>query len=206
MSSSAKKVFFADYVFHVWENVYEPAEDSFLFAENLTVKRGDIVLDMGTGCGILGILAAEKASRVVAVDINPYSIRCTKENAKLNHVEDKMFFAQGDLFAPLRVEEKFDLILFNAPYLPTEDGEKGSWLERAWTGGTTGRKVIDRFISEAAEHLKQEGQIFLMQSTLADINETLLRFKEQGFKTRVAAEQALRFFETLMLFNAKRLR
>ena len=206
MSSSAKKVFFADYVFHVWENVYEPAEDSFLFAENLTVKRGDIVLDMGTGCGILGILAAEKASRVVAVDINPYSIRCAKENAKLNHVEDKMFFAQGDLFAPLRVEEKFDLILFNAPYLPTEDGEKGSWLERAWTGGTTGRKVIDRFISEAAEHLKQEGQIFLMQSTLADINETLLRFKEQGFKTRVAAEQALQFFETLMLFNAKRLR
>jgi len=206
MSSSAKKVFFADYVFHVWENVYEPAEDSFLFAENLTVKRGDIVLDMGTGCGILGILAAEKASRVVAVDINPYSIRCTKENAKLNHGEDKMFFAQGDLFAPLRVEEKFDLILFNAPYLPTEDGEKGSWLERAWTGGTTGRKVIDRFISEAAEHLKQEGQIFLMQSTLADINETLLRFKEQGFKTRVAAEQALQFFETLMLFNAKRLR
>ena len=44
------------------EDVYEPAEDSFLFAENLDVEKGAQVLDVGTGCGILGILAAEKAA------------------------------------------------------------------------------------------------------------------------------------------------
>ncbi|MDI6690428.1 MAG: methyltransferase, partial [Candidatus Bathyarchaeota archaeon] len=49
----SKKVFFADYVFYVSENVYEPAEDSFLFAENLMVRERDFVLDMGIGCGIL---------------------------------------------------------------------------------------------------------------------------------------------------------
>jgi release factor glutamine methyltransferase len=53
MSSPSKKVCFRDYVFHVYENVYEPAEDSFLFAENLAVEKGEVVLDMGTGCGIL---------------------------------------------------------------------------------------------------------------------------------------------------------
>ncbi|MGQ9551227.1 MAG: HemK2/MTQ2 family protein methyltransferase [Candidatus Bathycorpusculaceae bacterium] len=207
MSSSAKKAFFADCMFQIWENVYEPAEDTFLFAENLTltVRKDDSVLDMGTGCGILGILAAEKASRVVAIDINPHSIRCAKENADLNHVGDKMFFVQGDLFRPLKVEEKFDLILFNAPYLPVENGEEGSWLERAWTDGTNGNRLIDRFISEAAQHLKQEGQILLMQSTLSDINQTLLRFEEHGFKVHVAAEKALELFETLKLLNAKRI-
>jgi release factor glutamine methyltransferase len=80
MPLSAKRVYFGDYVFNVWENVYEPAEDSFLFAENFKVQEAEAVLDLGTGCGILGILAAEKASAVVAVDVNPFAVRCAGED------------------------------------------------------------------------------------------------------------------------------
>ena len=106
MHSLPKRVYFGDYVFSVWENVYEPAEDSFLFAENLNVHEGEEVLDMGTGCGILGILAAKKAKTVVAVDVNPHAVRCAKENAALNDVRSKMAFVQGDLFTPLSEEDK----------------------------------------------------------------------------------------------------
>jgi release factor glutamine methyltransferase len=120
MQLSSKKVFFQNYAFHVSNNVYEPAEDSFLFADHLTVREGDSVLDMGTGCGILGIIVAKKASEVVAVDVNPHSVRCAKQNAEVNHVSDKMFLVQGELFTAIRVGRKFDLIYLTLLIFPSK--------------------------------------------------------------------------------------
>jgi release factor glutamine methyltransferase len=204
MSSRAKRVFFGDFAFFADENVYEPAEDSFLFAENLDVKEGERVLDMGTGCGILGIVAAKKASEVVAIDLNPYAVCWARENAALNGVRSKMAFVRSDLFASLCRKAKFDVILFNAPYLPANECEVESWIGRAWTGGVTGRETIDRFIPEASRHLKPTGQIFLMQSTLANVDITLTRFEEYGLKANVVTDAALPFFETITLLKAEK--
>jgi release factor glutamine methyltransferase len=142
-----KKVFFNSHIFQVDEYVYEPAEDTFLLAEQMTVEDDDVVLDVGTGCGILAVLAAEKAKRVVAVDINPYAIKCGIKNARMNGVERKIEFRLGDLFQPIKPNEKFNLILFNAPYLPSEPGEERSWIGKAWAGGPDGRKIIDRLVA-----------------------------------------------------------
>jgi release factor glutamine methyltransferase len=204
MLLSNKKVFFAGHIFYVSKSVYEPAEDSFLFAENLIVEEDDVVLDMGTGCGILGVVAAEKASRVVAVDVNPYAVRCALENAELNGVSDRLFFVQGDLFSAIRFGERFDLILFNAPYLPSGDSEDDSWLGRAWCGGVTGRRVIDRFVLGVPKYLKREGRVLLMQSTLSGCDETMRKFGENGLKASVVARRDLPFFETIVLVGAKR--
>ncbi len=203
MHYPTKRVNFGDFVFDVFEDVYEPAEDSFLFAENLDLQDCDTVLDLGTGSGILAVLAAKKAESVVAVDLNPNAIRCARENAKHNRVRKKMDFIQSDLFTALQGEVKFDLILFNAPYLPSEKGEESTWIGRSWAGGANGREVIDHFITQAPLHLKPNGRILLMQSTLTGLQETISKFSSVKFKAALKVTQKLPFFETLTLIEAR---
>jgi release factor glutamine methyltransferase len=202
MHSANKSVFFEDLALEVCPEVYEPSEDSFLFAKNLHVRADARVLDVGTGSGILAILVAKQAREVVATDINPYAIRCAKQNAKSNNVTENLAFLQGDLFEPLSETQKFDLILFNSPYLPSGLSEDQTWLGRAWAGGITGRLVIDEFIAETPPHLELTGEILLLQSTLAGVEETIAKFQAAGLKAKVAAQQSLPFFETLVLLKA----
>jgi release factor glutamine methyltransferase len=201
MPSQTKRIRFDDLILDVYDDVYDPSEDSFLFAQNLTVKPSDWVLDLGTGSGLLAILAARTAHHVTAVDINPYAIRCAKANAKQNHVHDKMDFLQADLFSAFHAV-RFDVVLFNSPYLPSEEGEMDSWIGRSWAGGASGREVIDRFIMEVPTVLAVGGRVLLMQSTLADEKETIRRFEQQSFAASVVASLALPFFETLTLIEA----
>jgi release factor glutamine methyltransferase len=197
-----KKLFFKGCVFSVDEQVYEPAEDTFLLAENLKVEENDVVLDMGTGCGILAVLAAEKAKKVVAVDINPHAIKCAEKNAEINDVKDKIEFRLGNLFQPIKPEENFNLIVFNAPYLPSEPHEKEGWIEKAWAGGPNARKIIDLFVMDAPKFLATKGRILTVQSSLSDINKTLNMFSDMNLKAEVNAWVKVPF-EKIVLIEAK---
>jgi len=203
MNCLKKILFFDKLVFYVEENVYEPAEDTFLLAENLEVSEEDVVLDVGTGCGMLGILAAKKAREVIAVDINPHAVRCARENAKLNSVLQKMCFLQCDLFGSLRPNKMFTLIIFNAPYLPSKPEEQRAWIELSWAGGPDGREIIDRFIRQVPRYLAENGRVLLVQSSLADIDKTLQMLKEEGLRPKVTAERKVSF-ETLVIVEASR--
>jgi len=198
-----KKVYFKDHVFMVDEHVYEPAEDTFLLAERLAVTEDDVVLEVGTGCGILAVLAAEKAKRVVAVDVNPYAIECAIKNAQTNSVEDKIEFRRGDLFQPIKQNESLNVIVFNSPYLPSEPDEEKSWIGKAWAGGPDGRQVIDRFIADAPNFLADDGKIQLVQSSLSDVDKTIRMFNERNLQAKVAAQVKFAF-ESIVLVEAKR--
>jgi release factor glutamine methyltransferase len=198
-----KKVYFKDHTFLVDEHVYEPAEDTFLIAEKMRVEEDDTVLDMGTGCGILAGLAAEKAKSVLTVDVNPYAIQCAVKNAENNGVKERIDFRHGDLFQPIKQNERFSLILFNAPYLPSEPDEEKSWIGKAWAGGRNGRKILDRFVMDAPNFLAAGGRIQLVQSSLSDVNRTIEMFGELDLRAIVVAQVKVAF-ESIVLVEAKR--
>ncbi len=53
--------------------------------------EGERILDVGSGTGVLSVAAARLGARVVeAVDLDPYAVRSTGENARLNGVEDRV--------------------------------------------------------------------------------------------------------------------
>ncbi len=186
------------------EEVYVPSDDTYLLIENLMVKPSDCVLEIGTGCGLVSLVAAQTARRVVATDISPIAVRCARKNVEYNHLSAKVELREGNLFEPILEGEYFDLILFNAPYLPQErkkDGEQSDWLEKAWDGGEMGRKLIDPFIKQCKNVLKPLGRVQLVQSTLSNEAESCVLFEREGFDVKIVASEAC-FFEKIVLIDA----
>lgn len=181
------------------DKVYEPADDTYLLADNLKIKRSDSVLEIGTGTGIIAVKASKLAHKVVGVDINPYAVECTRKNAEINDIS--LDVRLGDLFEPVG-DEKFDLILFNTPYLPSDDDDLvGDELDAAWNGGKDGREVIDRFIDELPKHLNSNATVQIVQSSLSNIDETVSRLEKIGFEVSVTSSKKF-FFEEIVVITA----
>ncbi|NJE54608.1 HemK2/MTQ2 family protein methyltransferase [Thermococcus sp. 21S9] len=179
------------------ESVYEPAEDTFLLAETLEVNPGETALDVGTGTGLIALLMARKAKHVLGVDVNPKAVELARKNALLNGIGN-VEFRLSDLFE--NVSGRFDVITFNAPYLPGEPEEP---IDLALVGGETGREVIDRFIREVPDYLAEKGRVYLVQSSITGIEETLNLFRKVGLRAEVVAKRHL-FFEDIVVVQARR--
>lgn len=191
---------YKDIKYQTHPQVYEPAEDTFLLANNLEVERMSRALEIGTGTGLIAILASRKARMVIATDINPHALDCTLKNIIVNKAYN-VELRKGNLFEPVK-DEKFDLILFNTPYLPTsEDETVDGELDAAWNGGPSGREVIDRFLCEVKDHLNPGGKVQMVQSTLSGNEETLEKLEELGFKASITAREK-GFFEEMVVITA----
>lgn len=172
--------------------VYEPSEDSFLLSENLKVECNSSVLDMGTGVGILALVASEKAGSVLGVDVNPRAVETARENARLNGI-DNVRFMVSDLFNNIGVDARFDLIVFNPPYLPVDERDP---LGGAWSGGEGGLGVVGRFISYAPQYLKGDGSILMLVSSLTDMGSLRKKIGENRLRFEFVDNKRL-FFEEL---------
>ncbi len=161
--------------------VYSPEADTVLLLEAARneVKPGDLVLEVGTGSGLIGAEIA-KIARLVATDINPHAVTSARDAG--------VDVVRADLF--LGIRGPFDLILFNPPYLPTQPEERvDDWLEYALDGGESGRSVIERFARNVGDILCPEGRILLLVSSLTGLPEVQALFAGQGYSASIAMQR-----------------
>jgi release factor glutamine methyltransferase len=192
-----KRICYRGEQFELLPNVYEPSEDTFLLVDaSLDVVRStDSVLEVGTGCGLIAKVVGRIAHSVIATDINPQAVK----NATLNGVKA----IEGDLFCNLN--RRFDLIIFNPPYLPTDANVPSDLLTKAWDGGPAGREVIMRFLTQVDRHLTNHGRVLMTISSITGYHEVTERMKKQFEIVRNLTERKI-FFETLYVILGAKVR
>lgn len=178
--------------------VYRPSDDTYLLLKAVNVSQGDKVLEMGTGTGIIACHCAKAGAEVTAVDVNPYAIICATGNAGRNGFDVRIF--ESDLFSD--INEKFDVLVFNPPYLPVGDNdEMFGYLDVAWNGGDKGDDWILQFIEEAGGYLNEGGRVYILVSSRNRV-ERILETAQRCFSTELLGEEKF-FFERLMVYELK---
>ena len=180
------------------KGVYSPREDTFLLAAN--IPSGKRVLELGCGSGLVSLCASRKADTVLGIDINPLAIECARANAEKNKVMNCKFM-ESNLFSNVR--GLFDVILFNAPYLPRADRFDDGIEALAWCGGKTGRETVSYSIKECADFLAPEGTVALVISSITGLEQVLALLKENSFSPSIAAREKIAF-EELYCIHAKK--
>ena len=171
--------------------IYEPAEDSFLLAEQIKFfAKNKKILDMGTGSGILAQEAKKSgAKEVLAADINKESKDFLKNK--------KIKFIHSNLFS--NTKGKFDLIIFNPPYLPLDKREdvKSSLIT---AGGRKGDEIIIEFLKQSKKHLNKKGIILIVLSSLTPKKRINQLIRKNTMAKKVLAKKSF-FMETLEVWK-----
>lgn len=154
--------------FAVNEHVLIPRPDTEILTEGVGeflrgLGKAVTFVDLGTGSGAIciSILKFVKAARAAAVDISAEALTVAKFNAQKFHVDDRLEFFQGDMFAPL-AGKIFNAIVSNPPYIPTGEletlqAEVTREPRLALDGGADGLNFYRRIITDAPKFLVAGG-------------------------------------------------
>lgn len=171
------------------DRVYRPAEDTFLIMDHIV--PGNTVLEVGCGTGMISVYCAVLGRDVTCCDVSPLARACAERNAIRNHVT--LDIVDSQLFN--NISGKYDTIVFNPPYLPSEDRYEES---EQWDGGKDGFDVTRPFLKSAHMFLNDGGSIYIILTSLTDVESLIKEFDRYSFKLK--AEQSF-FFETIYLYQ-----
>ncbi|MBI2004398.1 methyltransferase [Candidatus Pacearchaeota archaeon] len=178
-------------------SIYLPAEDSYLLSKVLGKEIPELLkknehlqfLEIGSGSGILLETAKKlgiKREHIFGADINQEAVEHCK-SLDFNCI-------YSDLFE--NVQGKYDIIVFNPPYLPADAREPEN-SQLATTGGLRGSEIINEFLKEAVNYLEENGKIFLLTSSLTK------NINWRGYNKKLLGKEKL-FFEELMVWELRK--
>jgi 16S rRNA (guanine1207-N2)-methyltransferase len=120
----------------------EADRQSMFLINNIPIKKGANLLDLGCGYGLIGITFAKTfGCDVTMSDITDKAIYFAEKNAAKNHADTRIIKSDGFI----NIAEKFDIITLNPPV-------------------HAGKEACFRLYEEAAEHLNAGGKFYIVIS------------------------------------------
>ncbi len=185
--------------------IYSPEEDSYLLSKVLENKIPKLLsenpdltfLEIGSGSGIqlkTALKSGIKKQNIFSSDINITAVEYCK-NLGFNCIKSDLFevFKRKIKRRKPWCPRKYDLIIFNPPYLP-ENSQEPSDSKISTTGGKKGSEIINKFLKQAKSHLNKNGKIFLLTSNLTKEIDFL------NYEKKILAKKKL-FFEELFVWR-----
>ena len=159
--------------FYVDENVLDPRPDSEIIVEMILSDYKNIenlnLLEIGTGssCLIVALVKALSNARATAIDISTKALQIADKNISQHQLSTKIKLLQSDLFDSLATNNKFNIILSNPPYIPSNEIEL---LDKevqnydpisALDGGNDGLDFYRSISKNARNYLHKNGSLYL---------------------------------------------
>ncbi len=180
--------------YFVAQGIFHPRYDSRPLVNNMIINRGERVLDMCTGSGVIAVNAAIKgAIYVLAVDVNPNSVKSVETNAE-RYVGDNSYGFRtvvearcSNLFDLVSPDEKFDVVTINPPFHKMDYTriEERSTCDPDYI-------VHKGFFSRVGKHLREGGRIYMAQANFGDVDLALDLADKASFHAELIGRRPLR--------------
>jgi release factor glutamine methyltransferase len=180
----------------VAEEPYKPDEDTFLLIDSLKEYICKSCLEIGIGKGYVSKELVKNCKFLIGTDISLNAIMVAKGLLAKEYKKGLIELVCCSLASPIKTN--FDLIVFNPPYLPSNNIE-----DHSTDGLKGGLEVAKEFLRDAKRLLKKDGKILFVISTLADVEGIIKFAKSLGFSVKVKRKKRI-FMEELIVFEAMR--
>ncbi len=167
---------------------YRFSIDAILLSRFVTVKPGDVAVDLGTGCGVipLMLLLTQPLRFAFGLEIQKELAGQAARNARLNGFEDKMEVILGDIRHPPLAKRSADLVICNPPYRKAKSGRINPDPRRAIARHEL-LASIDDILKAARALVRRKGRVALVYPAprLVDLLVRLRRLNLEPKKIRI---------------------
>ena len=156
--------------------------DAVLLSDFAKVKKGETVLDMGTGTGIIPILLQAKyaGKHFTGLEIQKECAEMASRSVKYNNIEDKVSIVQGDIkeAAGIFGAASFHVVTCNPPYMIGEHGLQNPNMPKAIARHEV-LCTLEDVVKNASYVLKERGRFFMVHRPfrLAEIMNVLIKYR-----------------------------
>jgi tRNA1Val (adenine37-N6)-methyltransferase len=144
---------------------YRFSIDAFLLANFITLKKGERLLDIGTGCGIIPIYIAKRGytNFMLGVEIQDDLFNLALENKRINNMSDQIDFLKGDIkkHAKTLIKTPFHIVISNPPYTKKGSGRANPGHSRFIARYESELDLSD-VLSAASSLLNNKGRFYII--------------------------------------------